>query len=74
MVSLASMIAAVLITLSTFFIPYIAPIILEKQDWLLTIIAICVTAFIFYRHKDNIQRIKNGTENKVSFGLNKPKK
>ncbi|HPJ00563.1 MAG TPA: glycerol-3-phosphate 1-O-acyltransferase PlsY [Enterococcus sp.] len=74
MVSLASMIAAVLITLSTIVIPYLAPIILEKQDWLLTIIAICVTAFIFYRHKDNIQRIKNGTENKVSFGLNKPKK
>lgn len=73
MVSLSSMIAAVLITLSTIFIPYIAPVILPHQDWLLTIIAVCVTTFIFYRHKDNIQRIKEGTENKVPFGRNTKK-
>lgn len=74
MVSLTSMIAAVLITLSTIFLPLIAPNILPQQDWLLTMIAIGVTIFIFYRHKDNIARIKNGTENKVPFGLNKNKK
>ena len=74
MVSLTSMIAAVLITLSTIFLPLIAPNILPQQDWLLTMIAIGVTIFIFYRHKDNIVRIKNGTENKVPFGLNKNKK
>lgn len=74
MVSLTSMIAAVLITLSTIFLPLIAPNILPQQDWLLTMIAIGVTIFIFYRHKDNIARIKNGTENKVPFGLNKYKK
>lgn len=73
MVSLSSMIAAVLITLSTIFVPYFAPFILNKPDWLLTIIAVAVTLFIFYRHKDNIKRIKNGTESKVSFGLNKQK-
>lgn len=73
-VSLSSMIAATLITLSTFVLPYIAPVILPTHDWLLTIIAICVSSFIFYRHKENIQRIKDGTENKVPFGLNKSKK
>uniref|UniRef100_UPI00403F3DDD glycerol-3-phosphate 1-O-acyltransferase PlsY n=1 Tax=Candidatus Enterococcus willemsii TaxID=1857215 RepID=UPI00403F3DDD len=74
MVSLSSMIAAVLITLSTILLPYVAPVILAKQDWLLTIIAICVTIFIFYRHKENISRIKDGTESRVPFGLNKQDK
>lgn len=74
MVSLSSMIAAVLITISTFVIPYIAPWILAQQDWLLHIIAIGVSAFIFYRHKENIQRIKNGTESRIPFGLNSSKK
>ncbi len=74
MVSLTSMIAAVLITLSTIFLPFIAPSILPQQDWLLTAIAVGVTSFIFYRHKANIVRIKNGTESKVPFGLNQKKK
>lgn len=73
MVSLSSMIAAVLFTLSTVILPYIAPTILPQQDWLLTIIALCVTTFIFYRHKDNLKRIKEGTENTVPFGLNRKK-
>lgn len=70
MVSLTSMISAVLITLSTVLLPYIAPAILPKQDWLLTFIAIGLTIFIFVRHKENIKRIKNGTESRVPFGLN----
>ncbi|THE16092.1 glycerol-3-phosphate 1-O-acyltransferase PlsY [Enterococcus hirae] len=74
MVSLSSMISAVLITLSTVILPYVAPAILPKPNWLLTIIAFGVSAFIFYRHKDNIQRIKNKTESRVPFGLNSSKK
>lgn len=73
MVSLSSMITAVFATLSTVILPYIAPTILPQQDWLLTTIALCVTTFIFYRHKDNLKRIKEGTENKVPFGLNHKK-
>ncbi|CAI3500647.1 glycerol-3-phosphate 1-O-acyltransferase PlsY [Enterococcus cecorum] len=73
MVSLSSMIAAILITLSTIFLPYICPALLPKHNLLLTIIAICVSTFIFYRHKDNIKRIKNGTESRVPFGLNSSK-
>ncbi|OTP12116.1 glycerol-3-phosphate acyltransferase [Enterococcus sp. 10A9_DIV0425] len=74
MVSLSSMISAVLITLSTVILSYVAPAILPKPNWLLTIIAFGVSAFIFYRHKDNIQRIKNKTESRVPFGLNSSKK
>ncbi|AZP92596.1 glycerol-3-phosphate 1-O-acyltransferase PlsY [Enterococcus mundtii] len=74
MVSLTSMISAVLITLSTIFLPYIAPAILPEPNLLLTLIACGVSAFIFYRHKDNIKRIKNKTESRIPFGLNSSKK
>ncbi|MGG5338472.1 glycerol-3-phosphate acyltransferase [Enterococcus pernyi] len=74
MVSLTSMISAVLITLSTIFLPYIAPAILTEPNLLLTLIACGVSAFIFYRHKDNIKRIKNKTESRIPFGLNSSKK
>lgn len=69
MVSLTSMISAVLITLSTIILPYAIPAILTKFDWLLTAIAIALTSFIFIRHKENIQRIKAGTESRIPFGL-----
>ncbi|KAF1296481.1 glycerol-3-phosphate acyltransferase [Enterococcus sp. JM4C] len=74
MVSLTSMISAVLITLSTILVPIILPVILPEQNWLLTIIALLVTLFIFYRHRENIQRIANKTESRVPFGLNSSKK
>ncbi|MGX7031103.1 glycerol-3-phosphate 1-O-acyltransferase PlsY [Vagococcus zengguangii] len=73
MVSLSSMIAAVVVTISTIILPYIWPTILPEFNWVLTLVAAAVSCFIFYRHKDNIVRIKNGTENKVPFGLNKKK-
>ncbi|EMW5996152.1 TPA: glycerol-3-phosphate 1-O-acyltransferase PlsY [Enterococcus faecium] len=74
MVSLSSMISAVLITLSTIVLPYVAPVIFAKPNWLLTIIAFLVSSFIFYRHKDNIKRIRNHTESRIPFGLNSSKK
>ncbi|MFU2176640.1 glycerol-3-phosphate 1-O-acyltransferase PlsY [Enterococcus faecium] len=74
MVSLSSMISAVLITLSTIVLSYVAPVILAKPNWLLTIIAFLVSSFIFYRHKDNIKRIRNHTESRIPFGLNSSKK
>lgn len=74
MVSLTSMIAAVLITLSTVILPTVWPSVLPEHNWLLTIIATGLTLFIFYRHRDNIKRIKNGTESRIPFGLNRQKK
>ncbi|AYW45186.1 glycerol-3-phosphate 1-O-acyltransferase PlsY [Tetragenococcus koreensis] len=74
MVSLSSMIAAVIITLSTFILPFILPALLPEQDWLLSCIAVIVTVFIFYLHRQNIQRLRQGTESRISFGLNKKPK
>ena len=74
MVSLSSMISAALITFSTIVLPYVAPVILAKPNWLLTIIAFLVSYFIFYRHKDNIKLIRNHTESRMPFGLNSSKK
>ncbi|MGX7162664.1 glycerol-3-phosphate 1-O-acyltransferase PlsY [Enterococcus massiliensis] len=74
MVSLTSMIAAVIITISTILLPIVAPAILPKQNWLLTFITLGITLFIFYRHRENIKRIKEGTESRVPFGLNSSRK
>lgn len=70
-VSLTSMLIAVIVTLSTIILPLTFPAILAHQDWLFTGICLALTLFIFYRHRDNIQRIKDGTENRVPFGLHK---
>ncbi|WP_047389861.1 glycerol-3-phosphate 1-O-acyltransferase PlsY [Pisciglobus halotolerans] len=58
MVSFSSMLSLVLIAITTLFI----------HDWILTLIAFVLAIFIIYRHRANIQRIKNGTESKVPFG------
>ncbi|WP_273713726.1 glycerol-3-phosphate 1-O-acyltransferase PlsY [Leuconostoc mesenteroides] len=58
MVSLSSMISfscAVLISL-------------YYHDWILTIVATILTIFVFYRHRTNISRIRNGTESTIPFG------
>ncbi|MEG2255065.1 MAG: glycerol-3-phosphate 1-O-acyltransferase PlsY [Vagococcus sp.] len=73
MVSLSSMLSALIITLSTILLPLVLPVVLPHQDWLLTALATGITIFIIYRHRDNIKRIKDGTESRVPFGLNKKK-
>lgn len=57
MVSLTSMLTITIGVVMTFFL----------GDPLLIIVAIMVDAFIIYRHRSNISRILNGTENKVTF-------
>lgn len=59
MVSLASMIAFTIITIVTFII----------GETFLGILALFLTIFIFYRHRNNIKRILNGNESLVPFGL-----
>lgn len=39
------------------------------HDIILTIVATCLTIFVFYRHRSNIKRIKDGTESTVPFGI-----
>lgn len=61
MVSLASIFAAVVA-----FIYALIFAILEKEYLLLFIVTI-LAVFIFYRHRSNISRIKDGTEPKVNW-------
>lgn len=58
MVSFSSIVALLIITPST----------LMTHDWILTTIAGILAIFIIYRHKENIKRIRLGTESKVPFG------
>lgn len=60
MVSMASMIGFTLVSLISIF---------WLHDWLLSVIAVALTIFVFYRHRENIVRIKNGTESLVHFGF-----
>ncbi|KRN40208.1 glycerol-3-phosphate acyltransferase [Fructilactobacillus fructivorans] len=59
MVSLASMLGFTIIVIASFF----------EHDPALTILAICLTIFTFYRHRNNIIKIIHGNENLVPFGL-----
>ena len=44
------------------------------NDWVLTAFALAIDIFIIYRHRSNIQRILNGTENKVPMPWDKKNK
>lgn len=74
MVSAASITSAIFVTISSIIVPFVWPTILTSFNWLLTLVCFALTCYIIYRHKENIQRIKAGTENRVSFGLNKKEK
>lgn len=74
MVSVASTVGVLIITVSTVILPIVWPFILPHQDWLLTVIACFISFWIIWRHRENIKRIKNGTESRVSFGLHPQKK
>ena len=56
-VSLASMITGVVSTIISLFL----------NDWLLFAMILILTIFVFYRHKENIKRIKNKTEPKITW-------
>lgn len=57
--SLASLLGMIIITLLSLFF----------HDWLLTTISLLLTIFFFYRHRDNIKRLKAGKENMLPIGL-----
>lgn len=56
-VSLASMVTGVVSTIISIFL----------NDLLLFLMVLFLTLFVFYRHKDNIKRIKNKTEPKITW-------
>lgn len=58
MVSLSSMVAAVTSTIS---------LVIVKQPTLVIVASILLAVLIIYRHRENIDRIKNGTERKITW-------
>ncbi|GAP02632.1 Glycerol-3-phosphate acyltransferase [Fructobacillus pseudoficulneus] len=60
MVSVASMVGFSFATVMSVF---------YYQDIILSIVAIVLTVFVFYRHRNNIGRIFAGTESTIPFGL-----
>lgn len=59
MVSVASMLGITLVFILSFIF----------NDWILSTVAGVLMVFVILRHRANIKRILNGTENKVPFGL-----
>lgn len=43
-------------------------------DFWLVVVTMTLTAYIIYRHRENIQRIRSGTEALIPFGLNYKRK
>lgn len=58
-VSIGSMLAAVLYPILTIFMG-------ETKFWCV-IISLLITVLVVFNHRENLKRIKNGTENKLSF-------
>ena len=77
MISLSSVTAALAAVLGMILFPLIG-FLLPSYDLLFVVIILALASLIIIRHKDNINRIRNKTENLVPWGLNlthqKPKK
>ena len=77
MISLSSVTAALAAVLGVILFPLIS-FLLPSYDLLFVVIILALASLIIIRHKDNINRIRNKTENLVPWGLNlthqKPKK
>lgn len=77
MISFSSVTAALAAVLGVILFPLIG-FLLPSYDLLFVVIILALASLIIIRHKDNINRIRNKTENLVPWGLNlthqKPKK
>ena len=67
MVSVGSIAAAILFPILVAFIDqnYIVPT--SNSNWSYLIFSIIIALLVIFNHRENIQRILNGTENKISF-------
>ena len=69
MISLASIVVAGFAILSVLIFPSLG-IILPSYDLLFTLIIILLASIILIRHRDNMERIKNKSENLIPWGIN----
>jgi acyl phosphate:glycerol-3-phosphate acyltransferase len=63
-ISLGSVVAAGLFPLAVWLI--------ERPELAVLLAAVFSGAFVIYRHRDNIRRLRAATEHKFSFGSRKP--
>lgn len=68
-VSLGSILAAAVYPIITFCVHYFIYDIGAPRALLHTVLVLCTSVLLIYMHRSNIQRLKNGTENK--FGSKK---
>ena len=66
-VSLGSMLSATVFLLSFIFMLILFPDWQIKSLWPLLVFSIIMVAILIYRHKSNIKRLRQGTENKFSL-------
>lgn len=59
MVSLGSIMAAVLYPILTIF--------MGEADFGAIVVSLLITLLVIFKHRENLKRLKNGTENKISF-------
>ncbi|WP_246746928.1 glycerol-3-phosphate acyltransferase, partial [Streptococcus mitis] len=69
MISLSSVTASIAAVIGVLLFPLFG-FILSNYDPLFIAIILALASLIIIRHKDNITRIKNKTENLVPWGLN----
>ena len=69
MISLASIVVAGFAITSVLIFPLLG-IILPSYDLLFTLIIILLASIILIRHRDNMERIKNKSENLIPWGIN----
>ena len=69
MISLASIVVAGFAIISVLIFPLLG-IILPNYDLLFTLIIILLASIILIRHRDNMERIKNKSENLIPWGIN----
>ena len=66
MVSVGSLAAAILFPVLVIFIDQ-NYIVAESSNWSYLIFSIIIALLVIFNHRENIKRILNGTENKISF-------
>ena len=69
MISLASIVVAGFAIISVLIFPLLG-IILPSYDLIFTLIIILLASIILIRHRDNMERIKNKSENLIPWGIN----
>lgn len=69
MISMSSMVAGLTALIGVYLLPSLG-LILPEFDWVFTLVITIIALLIIIRHRDNLQRIRQKSENLVPWGLN----